>query len=159
MQCGTCSIQHRRDCPRLASVWQKCKILSNWLSGFHQNLDYIQLIKEIIIIITGKVYPLVFWPQPSSEDPARFHPVFTSLDFAIIIFFYGENSSASYPTPNLEDQVPVFMLPSDRVAQLYLQHLDPFSSPSTARILTSLHTEWSKLLPDLVTAKFEPWLN
>jgi hypothetical protein len=30
-------------------------------------------------------------------------------------------SSALRPTPNLEDQVPVFMSPSDSVAQLYPQ--------------------------------------
>jgi hypothetical protein len=48
------------------------------------------------------------------------HPVFTSLDFATIIF-YRARSSALCPIPNLEDQVPVFMSPSDRVAQLYPQ--------------------------------------
>jgi hypothetical protein len=36
-------------------------------------------------------------------------------------FFYRSWSSALCPTPNLEVQVPVFMSPSDRVAQLYLQ--------------------------------------
>jgi hypothetical protein len=30
-------------------------------------------------------------------------------------------SSALRPTPNLEDQIPVFLSPSDRVAQLYPQ--------------------------------------
>jgi hypothetical protein len=39
------------------------------------------------------------------------------------MFFYRAMSSALCPTPNLEDQVPVFMPPSDRVAQLYLQTL------------------------------------
>jgi hypothetical protein len=29
------------------------------------------------------------------------------------------------PTPNVEDQVPVFMSPSDRVAQLYPKALGP----------------------------------
>jgi hypothetical protein len=48
------------------------------------------------------------------------HPVFTSFDFATI-FFYGTKSSVLLSTPNLEDQVPVFMSPSDRVARLYPQ--------------------------------------
>jgi hypothetical protein len=36
--------------------------------------------------------------------------------------------------PNLEGQVPVFSIyPKNRVAQLYLRHWIPFSSPSTTR--------------------------
>jgi hypothetical protein len=42
------------------------------------------------------------------------HPIFTSS--GLIILFYRERSSALRPTPNLEDQVPVFMSPSDKVA-------------------------------------------
>jgi hypothetical protein len=37
------------------------------------------------------------------------------------MIFYKARSSALRPTPNLEEQVPVFMSPSDRVAQLYPQ--------------------------------------
>jgi hypothetical protein len=49
------------------------------------------------------------------------HPVLTSLEFATIIFFYGTRSSALRPTPNLWDQVTVFMWPIGRVVQLYPQ--------------------------------------
>jgi hypothetical protein len=38
------------------------------------------------------------------------HPVFTSLDFATINV-YRARSPALRPTPNLKDQVPVFMSP------------------------------------------------
>jgi hypothetical protein len=48
--------------------------------------------------------------------------VFTSPDF-VTAFFYGEKSSTSHLPPSLEDQVPVFMFLSDRVAQLYPQLL------------------------------------
>jgi hypothetical protein len=50
----------------------------------------------------------------------QFYPVFICLDFAAVIF-YRVRSSALRPTPNLEDQVPVFMSLSDRVGQLYPQ--------------------------------------
>jgi hypothetical protein len=47
--------------------------------------------------------------------------VFTSLDFATIVFYLAR-SSAFHPTPhNLKDQVLVFMSPSDRVAQVWPQ--------------------------------------
>jgi hypothetical protein len=46
------------------------------------------------------------------------HPVFTSLDFATIHFF---TEQLCVQSPNLEDQVSVFMFPSDRAAQLYPQ--------------------------------------
>jgi hypothetical protein len=39
------------------------------------------------------------------------------------IFFYRTKSSALRPTPNLEDQVPIFMSPNNRLAQLYPQAL------------------------------------
>jgi hypothetical protein len=58
--------------------------------------------------------------KPSLEDSGRFHPVFISLDFVTIIF-YRARSSALLQTLNMEDQVPVFMSPSDTVAQLYPQ--------------------------------------
>jgi hypothetical protein len=51
------------------------------------------------------------------------------------------------PTPNLEDQVPVFMSPSNKVAQLYLQAPDPLfvafydSQGYGEGILTRLNTE------------------
>jgi hypothetical protein len=37
------------------------------------------------------------------EDSARFDPVFTSLDFATVIFFYKAWSSALRPSPTWED--------------------------------------------------------
>jgi hypothetical protein len=40
---------------------------------------------------------------------------------AVVNFFYGARSSAVGPTPNLGDQVTVFMFLSDSVAQLYPQ--------------------------------------
>jgi hypothetical protein len=49
------------------------------------------------------------------------HPVFTYLDFIIVFFFYEARSLALRPTPNLEDQVSVFMSSRHRVAQLYPQ--------------------------------------
>jgi hypothetical protein len=61
---------------------------------------------------------VVFEPYLSIEDSAELRPVFTSLDIATIIFFYRARSSALRPTPNLEDQVPVFMSLSDKVTQL-----------------------------------------
>jgi hypothetical protein len=36
-------------------------------------------------------------------------------------------SSTMRPNPNLQDQVPAFMSPSDRVAQLYPRALDSLS--------------------------------
>jgi hypothetical protein len=65
------------------------------------------------IIIISKI--ALFEPQTSLEDSARCE-VCISLDFATVIFiFYRTRSSALLPTLNLEDQVPVFVAPSDRV--------------------------------------------
>jgi hypothetical protein len=47
------------------------------------------------------------------------HPVFTSLDFAL--FYTEQGRPVLRQSHNLEDQVSVFMSPSDRVAQLYPQ--------------------------------------
>jgi hypothetical protein len=44
--------------------------------------------------------------------------------------------SALSQVPNLEDQVPVFMSPGDRVAQFYSEAPGSFSSPSTTRRAT-----------------------
>jgi hypothetical protein len=49
------------------------------------------------------------------------HSVLNYLDFKTTISFYREMSSALRSTPNLEDQISVFMSRSKRVAQLYLQ--------------------------------------
>jgi hypothetical protein len=56
-----------------------------------------------IIIVFGET--TLFEPQPSLEDSARFDPVFTSLDFATIIFSESEvvslasNSQPGGPGP------------------------------------------------------------
>jgi hypothetical protein len=73
-------------------------------------------------------------------------PVFNSLDFATIYIFYRARSSALRLTSNLEDQVSVFMCPSDRVAQLYPQAPGSLfvafydSQGYGGGILTPLHT-------------------
>jgi hypothetical protein len=54
-------------------------------------------------------------------------------------FFYRARSSALLPTPNLEDQVPVFMFPSDRMAQFGF----PFHRPLR---LAGLRWRYSNLL-------------
>jgi hypothetical protein len=43
--------------------------------------------------------------------------------FLTITYFYGAGLLVQRPTPNLEDQISVFMTPGDRVAQLYPQAL------------------------------------
>jgi hypothetical protein len=62
-------------------------------------------------------------PQLSLDCSVRLHLIFTSLDFARVNFFYRARLSALQPTPKLEDQVSVFMSPTDRVAQFCLQAL------------------------------------
>jgi hypothetical protein len=47
------------------------------------------------------------------------HPIFTALDFTTVFFFYRARSSALHPTSNLENQVPAFMSPGDRVAHFF----------------------------------------
>jgi hypothetical protein len=84
---------------------QVCGFLGWWATGQAASTEL-----NIIIIIVSKTAG--FEPRPS----ASLHLVFTSLDF--VTFFYRTSSSALFPTPNLEDQVSVFMTPSDRVAQL-----------------------------------------
>jgi hypothetical protein len=47
------------------------------------------------------------------------HLVLTSVDSTIIIYFTEQGHQPCIQPPNLEDQVSVFMAPSDRLAQLY----------------------------------------
>jgi hypothetical protein len=66
----------------------------------------------------------------------RFYQIWSGSHFFGFHYYnsyYIPRSSALRPTPPppLEDQVPVFMSPSDRVAQLNPGHRFPFSSPST----------------------------
>jgi hypothetical protein len=81
-----------------------------------------------LIIIIGKT--ALFEPYPFLEDSARFihywgldHVVFTSLDFATVIFFTKKGHQPCAQPPILENQVCVFISPSDGVAQLYPQAL------------------------------------
>jgi hypothetical protein len=70
------------------------------------------------------------------------------LGFHSSNFFYNVRSSALHPTPNLEDQVSVFMYPSDRVSQLYLQAQSSLfvvfydSQSYGGDILARLHAGW-----------------
>jgi hypothetical protein len=89
-------------------------------------------------IIIGKTSHLRrFWQTASGFHFFGFHDN----------FFYIVRSSAFCPTPNLEEQVSVFMSPSDRVAQLYPQapgslFVALYDSPIyDGGILTRLHTE------------------
>jgi hypothetical protein len=122
-----------------------CRLVRNNIQDHHK------LPICYIIIITGRTTLLA--PQASLENSARFvhsweldDPVFISLDFPTIIF-YRARSSTLRLTPNLQDQVPVFMSPSERVAQLYPQALGslflPFcdSQGNGGGIVTSLHAE------------------
>jgi hypothetical protein len=76
-------------------------------SAFRFNLRLIEdgqyHVKGISLFLTiiGKI--TIFGPWPSLEDSARFHPVFTSLVFAVV--FNAARSSALRPTPSLEAQV------------------------------------------------------
>jgi hypothetical protein len=66
--------------------------------------------------------------------------------FQNTIFFYRARSSALRPTSNLENLVAVFMTPSDRVAQLYLQVSSSlfvaFCDSQEGGILTGFHMMW-----------------
>jgi hypothetical protein len=109
----------QRDCPRLASIWVMYGLLPHiGRSARYCTSGSVASIKALIIFSWLKRSSLSSLAKPSSENSARFHPVFTSLDFTTVFFFYSESSSALCSTPNVEGQVPVFMFPSDRVAQL-----------------------------------------
>jgi hypothetical protein len=56
---------------------------------------------------------------PYNGPTAHIGPWPPLLRFQNSSFFYGVGLLAPRPTPNLEDQVSVFMTPGDRVAQLY----------------------------------------
>jgi hypothetical protein len=101
------------------------------------SLVAIIIIVIIIIIITiGKT--AVSELRPTFKDSAGLH---------FLVFGYRNNlQGQAVQLPNLGDQVPVFMPPSDRVAQLYLEVpsslFDAFSNSHAygGDILTSLHT-------------------
>jgi hypothetical protein len=79
----------------------------------------------------------------TSPHPRRRH---YSFYFVTIFPFCRSRSSDFRPTPDLEDQVPVFMFPSDMVAQLQPQAPDFLfvafydSHGDGGGILTRLHT-------------------
>jgi hypothetical protein len=54
-----------------------------------------------IITTIGKT--ALFEPQPSLEDSARLHPVFTSLDFVTIVLFKQSKVVSPASNPKLED--------------------------------------------------------
>jgi hypothetical protein len=55
----------------------------------------------------------IHWPY------SPFRALASSSSGSVTAVFYGVGLLASCRTPNLEDQVSVFMAPGDRVAQLY----------------------------------------
>jgi hypothetical protein len=75
-----------------------------WTIGFHKKRG-IAWLAELLIII---------WLY----SPSRALFVFRNNNL-----FFGAGLSVQRPTPNLEDQVSVFMTPRDRVVQLYPQAL------------------------------------
>jgi hypothetical protein len=87
----------------------------------------------------------LFKPWPSLEDSARLSSGFSLFGFRNNNF-YRSRSSSLRPSLNLEDQVSVFMSPSDRVAQVYPQALGSLSAAFYdsqgygGGILTNLHT-------------------
>jgi hypothetical protein len=60
---------------------------------------------------------------------AQFRPSPPLTRFRNKNLFYGTGLLVQRPTPNLEDQVSVFMTPGDRVTQLYPQALGTHFSP------------------------------
>jgi hypothetical protein len=80
-------------------------------------------------------------------------PVFTSSDFTGIVFLHLKVVSLA-SDPNLEDQAPVFMLPSDMLAQLNLQAQGFISvafydlQGTNGGIVTRLHAERSNFCPE-----------
>jgi hypothetical protein len=76
------------------------------------------LFKEIIIISGTTAY------KRALASSRTF-----SLEDSQQISFYSVRLSASRPTPNLEDQVSVFISPGDRVVQQYPRTLGTSGSP------------------------------
>jgi hypothetical protein len=133
-------VENRREYLRRRGFYNSTARLSQWKYKLY-------LLRREIIIIIAKT--TIFEPKPSLEDSAIFpailvcresdHQVFTSLDFATI---FRARSSAVRAIPNLEDQVSVFMSPSDRVVHLYRQAFVAFYDlqGDGGSILTGLHT-------------------
>jgi hypothetical protein len=82
--------------------WKKAIIISSL-----QNLLFI----KTIILAKQPFWAITFirrFCQTCLFNCELDHPVFTFLDFAAI-FFYRVRSSTLYPTPNLEDQVSIYV--------------------------------------------------
>jgi hypothetical protein len=88
-----------------------------------------------------------FWSTAFLKRLCQIASGFYLFGFRDFFFFYRAKSSALSPTPNLQDQVPVFMSPTDSVAQLYPQAPGSLfvaaykSQGYRGDILTRLHTE------------------
>jgi hypothetical protein len=85
--------------------------------------DFTSRLQERISAEAGHLLRSVFKKGTTKlylNDPtAHIGPWPPLLRFRDSSFFYGVGLLAPRPTPNLEDQVSVFMTPGDRVAQLY----------------------------------------
>jgi hypothetical protein len=77
-------------------------------------IPVIQVIVIIIIIIISIIIIIIIW--------------FCSLIRALASLVGVSGLLVQRPTPNLEDQVSVFMTPGDRVTQLYSQALGTYFS-------------------------------
>jgi hypothetical protein len=69
------------------------------------------IISKTALFEPENILPDLFIPGYVSESD---HLVCTSWDFVTIIFYTEQSPSALRRTHNLEDQVSVFMFPSDR---------------------------------------------
>jgi hypothetical protein len=76
-------------------------------------------------VLVPRSYLICVWSSSSSSygSTAQIGPWPTLLVFRNNNPFTGTGLLVQRPTPNLEDQVSVFMTPGDRVAQLYPQTL------------------------------------
>jgi hypothetical protein len=76
-------------------------------------------------LMRGQVCNLLynfFWALPEQSLLGRSPTELTAIVYSLI-----------WDSPNLEGQVPVFISPRNRMAQLYPQHWVPFLSPLTTR--------------------------
>jgi hypothetical protein len=64
---------------------------------------------------------------------------------SVTAVFYGVGLLAPHPTPNLENQVSVFMTPGDRVAQLYLRALGSSGTSGLPLPVPTIVGPWGEL--------------
>jgi hypothetical protein len=96
-------------CDDIFKVYEKYEMLWNFESA-----------TEMRDIEEWKIHPMAL--QPISGLGLLYWGSITAA-------FYGVGLLAPRPTPNLEDQISVFMTPGDRVAQLYLRALGSSGVP------------------------------